>query len=49
MQILCLQLVAMQLKLVQIAATMVVQILNHASVKSMFQALASAAKIQLAT
>jgi hypothetical protein len=38
----------MQLKLGQIAATMVVRILNHASAKNMFLALASAAKIQLA-
>jgi hypothetical protein len=38
----------MQLKHVQIAATMVVQILNHASAKNMFQALVSAVKTQLA-
>jgi hypothetical protein len=48
MQTLCHQLVAMLLKLAQIAATMVVQILSHASVKSMFLALVNAAKTQLA-
>jgi hypothetical protein len=42
------QLVAMPLKLAQLEATMVVQTLNHASVKNMFQELASAAKTQLA-
>jgi hypothetical protein len=38
----------MPLKLAQLEATMVAQILNLASAKNMFQALASAAKMQLA-
>jgi hypothetical protein len=41
------QLVAMQLRPAQLAATMVARILNHASAKNMFRVLASAAKTQL--